>query len=242
MFSKTRIASAIIMIVAVLVIALLDNFFINFILFGILLFLAFNEAKAMFKTKYASAFLALGIFIIAVILDKPFYVGLAGVILILGYLVYKKSDNLNELMPYIYPTLPILMLYQVLSYEGMFVLFWLIVIVVACDSGAYFIGKLIGERAFSPTSPNKTLEGVVGGIVCAGILGTIIGTFEFSVVKSIYISLVVAIFAVIGDLLESYFKRQAGIKDSGNLIPGHGGILDRIDAIIIAAFAMAALV
>ncbi|AJC94803.1 phosphatidate cytidylyltransferase [Campylobacter volucris] len=242
MFSKTRIASAIIMIVAVLVIALLDNFFINFILFGILLFLAFNEAKAMFKTKYASVFLALGVFIIAVILDKPFYVGLAGVILILGYLVYKKSDNLNELMPYIYPTLPILMLYQVLSYEGMFVLFWLIAIVVACDSGAYFIGKLIGERAFSPTSPNKTLEGVVGGIVCAGILGTIIGTFEFSVVKSIYISLVVAIFAVIGDLLESYFKRQAGIKDSGNLIPGHGGILDRIDAIMIAAFAMAALV
>lgn len=242
MFSKTRIASAIIMIIAVLVIALLDNFFINFILFGILLFLAFNEAKAMFKTKYANTFLALGIFIIAVILDKPFYVGLVGVILILGYLVYKKSDNLNELMPYIYPTLPILMLYQVLSYEGMFVLFWLIAIVVACDSGAYFIGKLVGERAFSPTSPNKTLEGVVGGIVCAGILGTIIGTFEFSVVKSIYISLVVAIFAVIGDLLESYFKRQAGIKDSGNLIPGHGGILDRIDAIIIAAFAMAALV
>lgn len=242
MFSKTRIASAIIMIIAILVIALLDNFFINFVLFGILLFLAFNEAKAMFKTKYANAFLALGIFIIAVIFDKPFYVGLAGVILILGYLVYKKSDNLNELMPYIYPTLPVLMLYQVLSYEGMFVLFWLIAIVVACDSGAYFIGKLIGERAFSPTSPNKTLEGVIGGIVCAGILGTIIGTFEFGVVKSIYISLVVAIFAVIGDLLESYFKRQAGIKDSGNLIPGHGGILDRIDAIIIAAFAMAALI
>ncbi|MCR6585084.1 phosphatidate cytidylyltransferase [Campylobacter insulaenigrae] len=242
MFSKTRILSAIVMIAAVLIIAIVNNFFINVILFGILLYLAFNEAKNLFSTKNASALVALCIFIIAVFLDKPFYIGLMGVIIILGYLVYKKSDNLKELMPYIYPTLPILMLYEVLSYGGMFVLFWLIMIVVACDSGAYFIGKLIGERAFSPTSPNKTLEGVVGGIVCAGVIGTIIGTFEFSVIKSIYISLIVAIFAVIGDLLESYFKRQAGIKDSGNIIPGHGGILDRIDAVIIAAFAMATLI
>ncbi|MCR6578468.1 phosphatidate cytidylyltransferase [Campylobacter insulaenigrae] len=242
MFSKTRILSAIVMIAAVLIIAIVNNFFINVILFGILLYLAFNEAKNLFNTKNASALAALCIFIIAVFLDKPFYIGLMGVIIILGYLVYKKSDNLKELMPYIYPTLPILMLYEVLSYGGMFVLFWLIMIVVACDSGAYFIGKLIGERAFSPTSPNKTLEGVVGGIVCAGVVGTIIGTFEFSVIKSIYISLIVAIFAVIGDLLESYFKRQAGIKDSGNIIPGHGGILDRIDAVIIAAFAMATLI
>ncbi|MCR6571136.1 phosphatidate cytidylyltransferase [Campylobacter insulaenigrae] len=242
MFSKTRILSAIVMIAAVLIIAIVNNFFINVILFGILLYLAFNEAKNLFSTKNASALVALCIFIIAVFLDKPFYIGLMGVIIILGYLVYKKSDNLKELMPYIYPTLPILMLYEVLSYGGMFVLFWLIMIVVACDSGAYFIGKLIGERAFSPTSPNKTLEGVVGGIVCAGVVGTIIGTFEFSVIKSIYISLIVAIFAVIGDLLESYFKRQAGIKDSGNIIPGHGGILDRIDAVIIAAFAMATLI
>ncbi|WP_279176719.1 phosphatidate cytidylyltransferase [Campylobacter insulaenigrae] len=242
MFSKTRILSAIVMIAAVLIIAIVNNFFINVILFGILLYLAFNEAKNLFSTKNASALVALCIFVIAVFLDKPFYIGLMGVIIILGYLVYKKSDNLKELMPYIYPTLPILMLYEVLSYGGMFVLFWLIMIVVACDSGAYFIGKLIGERAFSPTSPNKTLEGVVGGIVCAGVVGTIIGTFEFSVIKSIYISLIVAIFAVIGDLLESYFKRQAGIKDSGNIIPGHGGILDRIDAVIIAAFAMATLI
>ncbi|MCR6574137.1 phosphatidate cytidylyltransferase [Campylobacter insulaenigrae] len=242
MFSKTRILSAIVMIAAVLIIAIVNNFFINVILFGILLYLAFNEAKNLFNTKNASALVALCIFIIAVFLDKPFYIGLMGVIIILGYLVYKKSDNLKELMPYIYPTLPILMLYEVLSYGGMFVLFWLIMIVVACDSGAYFIGKLIGERAFSPTSPNKTLEGVVGGIVCAGVVGTILGTFEFSVIKSIYISLIVAIFAVIGDLLESYFKRQAGIKDSGNIIPGHGGILDRIDAVIIAAFAMATLI
>lgn len=242
MFSKTRIFSAAVMIAAIVIVALVDNFFINFIIFGVLLFLAFNEAKAMFNSKYASVFIALCIFAIGAFLDKPFFIGIFALILILGYLVYKKSENLNELMPYIYPTLPILMLYQVLSYEGMFVLFWLIVIVVACDSGAYFIGKLIGERAFSPTSPNKTLEGVVGGIACAAIIGTIVGSFEFSVIKSIYVSLIVAIFAVIGDLLESYFKRQAGIKDSGNLIPGHGGILDRIDAVIIAAFAMATLV
>ncbi|WP_291950126.1 phosphatidate cytidylyltransferase [Campylobacter sp.] len=249
MFSKTRILSAIIMIVVVLIVAVVNNSFINFTLFAIVLYLAFNEAKNIFNTKNASALVALCIFVIAVLLDKPFYVGLMGVVIILGYLVYKKSENLKELMPYIYPTLPILMLYEVLSYDGMFVLFWLIMIVVVCDSCAYFIGKLIGKRSFSLTSPNKTLEGVIGGIVCAeivgaitGIVGTIVGAFEFDVIESIYIPLVVAIFAVIGDLLESYFKRQAGVKDSGNLIPGHGGILDRIDAVIIASFAMATLI
>lgn len=242
MFSKTRIISAIVMMVALFVIVLIDNFFVNFAVFAILLFLAFNEAKAMFKAKYANVFIALAIFFIGVVLDKPFLIGVFGFILILGYFVYKKADNLKTLMPYIYPTLPILMLYEILAYHGMFVLFWLIVIVAACDSGAYLIGKMIGERSFSKTSPNKTLEGVIGGVACAAILGTMIGLIEFSLIKSIVVSLLVAIFAIIGDLLESYFKREANIKDSGTLIPGHGGVLDRIDAVIIAAFAMAVLV
>ncbi|ENG7310842.1 phosphatidate cytidylyltransferase, partial [Campylobacter jejuni] len=108
----------------------------------------------------------------------------------------------------------------------------------ACDSGAYFIGKLMGKTPFSPTSPNKTLEGVIGGLICASVIGTILGIFVYSFWLSLLCSFFVAIFAVIGDLFESYFKREAGVKDSGDLIPGHGGVLDRIDAVIIAAFVM----
>ncbi|ECL6163953.1 phosphatidate cytidylyltransferase, partial [Campylobacter jejuni] len=89
--------------------------------------------------------------------------------------------------------------------------------------------------------PNKTLEGVIGGLICASAIGTILGVFVYSFWLSLLCSFFVAIFAVIGDLLESYFKREAGVKDSGDLIPGHGGVLDRIDAVIIAAFVMVAL-
>ncbi|MGY0225363.1 phosphatidate cytidylyltransferase, partial [Campylobacter jejuni] len=135
----------------------------------------------------------------------------------------------------------ILALWQVYLDQGMFALFWLIIIVAACDSGAYFIGKLMGKTPFSPTSPNKTLEGVIGGLICASVIGTILGVFVYSFWLSLFCSFFVAIFAVIGDLLESYFKREAGVKDSGDLIPGHGGVLDRIDAVIIAAFVMVAL-
>ena len=87
----------------------------------------------------------------------------------------------------------------------------------------------------------KTLEGVIGGLISASVVGTFFGIFVYGFWFSLLCSFYVAIFAVIGDLLESYFKREADVKDSGDLIPGHGGILDRIDAVIIAAFVMVAL-
>ena len=137
--------------------------------------------------------------------------------------------------------MPILALWQVYLDEGMIRLFLLILLVVLCDSGAYFIGKMLGKTPFSQTSPNKTLEGVVGGVLCAvvggGLVGIIMGEFWLWVVLGFF----VAVLAVIGDLIESYFKRVANLKDSGDLIPGHGGILDRIDAVMIASFAMVVL-
>ena len=162
-------------------------------------------------------------------------------ILVVGYLVYKKAENLRLSLIYLYPTLPILALWQVYLDEGMIRLFLLILLVVLCDSGAYFIGKMLGKTPFSQTSPNKTLEGVVGGVLCAvvggGLVGIIMGEFWLWVTLGFF----VAVLAVIGDLIESYFKRVANLKDSGDLIPGHGGILDRIDAVMIASFAMVVL-
>lgn len=116
------------------------------------------------------------------------------------------------------------------------------------DTGAYFTGKKFGKRKMSPRiSPNKTLEGLFGGIV-AGVLACVvfsqatgIGTSDLHKVALIGVITVVA--AVVGDLFESLLKRHAGAKDSSDLIPGHGGILDRVDSVLAAlpVFALAKL-
>ena len=237
MFNSTRIIWGLLMVAAVIIIALIDQFFINFIIFGILLFLAFNEAKKLFNLEKISIIPLILAFILGTMMLKPLFLGILAILLILGYQVYKKS-NLKPALIYLYPSLPILALWQIYLTHGMFALFWLILIVASCDSAAYFIGKLIGKTPFSPTSPNKTLEGVIGGLIFASIFGSLIGIFVYGFWLSLFCSFFSAFMAVIGDLLESYFKREAGVKDSGDLIPGHGGLLDRIDAVIIAAFVM----
>ncbi|EAK0964286.1 phosphatidate cytidylyltransferase [Campylobacter upsaliensis] len=241
MFDMTRIISGFVMIAAVIIIALIDVFWINFVVFGLLLYFAFDEAKKLFNVPNASFIPAFLAFLLGSYYEKALFFGLLLVILVVGYLSYKKAENLRLSLIYLYPTLPILALWQVYLDEGMIRLFLLILLVVLCDSGAYFIGKMLGKTPFSQTSPNKTLEGVVGGVLCAvvggGLVGIIMGEFWLWVVLGFF----VAVLAVIGDLIESYFKRVANLKDSGDLIPGHGGILDRIDAVMIASFAMVVL-
>ena len=119
---------------------------------------------------------------------------------------------------------------------------WLLIalaIVWAADSGAYFAGRRFGKRKLSPRiSPNKTVEGMAGGAI-AGIAVALIGApfAGASVAQLPAVALVAAIavgFSVVGDLFESLLKRHVGAKDSGDLIPGHGGILDRIDGVLAA--------
>ncbi|MDD2443693.1 MAG: phosphatidate cytidylyltransferase [Desulfotomaculaceae bacterium] len=108
----------------------------------------------------------------------------------------------------------------------------------ACDTTAYFVGKAFGRRRLAPElSPKKTLEGAIGGImgsVLAGYLFALIYPF-LPLSKILLLGLLVGAAAEVGDLLESAFKRQAGVKDSSKLIPGHGGILDRIDSALFSA-------
>lgn len=114
---------------------------------------------------------------------------------------------------------------------------YLIFLVAITDSGAYFTGKALGKSKLAPElSPGKTREGMFGGVAGA-VVWSILGAWFFDLPANewlyfILLSLVVAFISVSGDLFESLIKREAGQKDSGNILPGHGGILDRVDGLI----------
>jgi phosphatidate cytidylyltransferase len=109
----------------------------------------------------------------------------------------------------------------------------------ASDSLAYFVGKSLGKRKLYETvSPKKTVEGaygsLVGGVIAAVLLGRLVLN-GLEIPFLIFLGIIIGATSIIGDLVESMFKRDAGVKDSGNLIPGHGGILDKIDGLLFAA-------
>jgi len=106
------------------------------------------------------------------------------------------------------------------------------------DSFAFLIGKNFGKNKLFPSvSPKKTVEGLLGGLVFSLLAGLFISkiNLDFSLLNWLIIAVLVSIVGTLGDLVESKFKRQANIKDSGNIMPGHGGILDRLDSLLFAA-------
>ena len=121
------------------------------------------------------------------------------------------------------------------SYNGRELLAYGILVVFAADTGAYFVGRSIGKRRMAPkVSPGKTWEGFAGGLVAAVVASFLLSNLlsqNFSIVEIISIGLVIAALSVVGDLTESWIKRLSDVKDSGGIIPGHGGILDRLDAL-----------
>jgi phosphatidate cytidylyltransferase len=125
---------------------------------------------------------------------------------------------------------------EVLGLEYIFLLY---ISVWLADSMAYYIGTYMGKNKLYPSvSPKKTIEGAVGSVV-GGILGTVITKTVFgipglTIIGAIAIGATLGITAIIGDLIESMFKRDAGIKDSGSYIPGHGGVLDKLDGLLVS--------
>ncbi|GAF16720.1 LOW QUALITY PROTEIN: phosphatidate cytidylyltransferase [Bacillus sp. JCM 19046] len=119
---------------------------------------------------------------------------------------------------------------------GLWLVLFVIVLIWTTDSGAYFVGKFMGKNKLWPEiSPNKTIEGSVGGILLAVLVGSvfyIINPFLDTYITALLIIFATAVFGQIGDLVESALKRHYAVKDSGNVLPGHGGILDRFDSLI----------
>jgi len=115
---------------------------------------------------------------------------------------------------------------------GCFILIWV------NDSFAYLIGKNFGKQKLFPSvSPKKTVEGFLGGLFFSCISSAVIAkhSYTFNFTNWLILAIVISVFGTIGDLIESKFKRQAGVKDSGIIMPGHGGLLDRLDSILFAA-------
>lgn len=137
----------------------------------------------------------------------------------------------------------ILFAYALVSLRDLYgpsVLLLVLLSIWVIDSGAYFSGRKFGKRKLAVhVSPGKTWEGVIGGVVFTFLFLLIYmmifkGSYNLSIIETALILSIVAMISVFGDLFESVLKRQAGLKDSGDLLPGHGGVLDRVDSLILA--------
>ena len=123
------------------------------------------------------------------------------------------------------------------SYQP-FIVLCLVILIWTNDSFAYLVGKNFGKHKLFPSvSPKKTIEGFIGGVVFSLIASYVIYRYvgEFSLINWLFIGLIASVLGTFGDLVESKFKRQAQVKDSGTIMPGHGGLLDRLDSIIFSS-------
>jgi phosphatidate cytidylyltransferase len=144
----------------------------------------------------------------------------------------------------LYCGLPVLSLLLIRRQEeGLVYAFWTMALVWVTDIGAYFAGRAIGGAKLAPAiSPNKTWAGLFGGIVLAALFGILMHYAYGLALRLTLASPALAVIAQAGDLYESWLKRRAGVKDSGNILPGHGGVLDRLDGLVPVAPVAAALV
>ena len=133
--------------------------------------------------------------------------------------------------------------------DGHWLVLWLIVVIAAADTGAYFAGRRFGSAKLLPrVSPGKTWEGAVGGLILAILTGQFVVMIcglhgLFGLFGWLFLTVLIVAVSIVGDLFESVVKRIADTKDSGNLLPGHGGVLDRMDSVLAAApiFALATM-
>ncbi|MBO0959116.1 phosphatidate cytidylyltransferase [Neobacillus sp. MM2021_6] len=160
------------------------------------------------------------------------------ILLLLAYTVITKNrftfeDVSFSLLSALYVGIGFYFFFETRVDGGLVYILYSLFMIWATDSGAYFIGKALGRRKLWPEiSPNKTIEGSLGGVVCAVIVAILFVLLTDIKGSIIAITIVLSVFGQIGDLVQSAFKRHFNVKDSGKILPGHGGILDRFDSLI----------
>ncbi|MCJ8328159.1 MAG: phosphatidate cytidylyltransferase [Campylobacterales bacterium] len=237
--SSVRIKTAILLFLVFILVSYIDSFFVTWLYFGLFMIIGISEAMNLFKVKsFITYQFASVTWICAYFYAQPEDLLAIALVVFGSMLAYNRNLEKNIMLALIYPLGSFLFLLALYSEFGIQVLWWLLFIVGTADIGAYYVGRRFGKTKFSETSPNKTLEGVAGGLILASLLGPLFAINEIPYFLALIISLFVGISSVFGDLFESYLKREAGVKDSGDILPGHGGILDRTDGFLFASVIM----
>ncbi len=258
---KQRIITAIILaIIVVGTILGLGSFYVS-LLFATVLFFAFSETINLTLSQshvvqwlaalglVALYFLALPAMDIQLIAWHSYLGLLLWMLILLALTRYRHSGQCSlprRAAMAIFSALLLWICVQDLNFihrhfeQGGWLLMYLLTLVWVADIGAYFAGRRFGRNKLAPAiSPGKTREGVAGGLTLNALWITLVfylsGGWGMDYVSFLLLGLVTAAISVVGDLYESVLKREAGMKDSGNILPGHGGILDRIDSVIAAA-------
>jgi phosphatidate cytidylyltransferase len=257
---KQRIITAIILTLAIVgTIFFLDRLFVS-ILFSLILLVSIIELANMtistnklLKWLLAVAIVALFfIFQPGMGIRSLFYYSYTGLIMwlliLLFMLSYRFSGQWSQslrLFSFVFSAILIWICVNGLVFihqhfeQGSWILMYVLTLVWVADIGAYFSGKSFGKNKLAPgISPGKTVEGVFGGmalnVLWISVVYTLSGGWGLHYFAFLILGLITSAMSVVGDLYESILKREAGIKDSGHILPGHGGILDRIDSVIAA--------
>lgn len=246
---RTRIVSALVLIALIALPLWRGGFLFAGLVFVATLLGTWELLRMVLKTRYQHLLLpaaaALLAFVSGAAQGDLVVVALGLSVLVLGGLVLQLAlddshDKIREWSTLVAATLylgwPSMLLVLLRNREDG--LWWVVLVVIATtatDSGAYLTGRMFGRHLFSPRySPKKTWEGVFGGVfTCIGamlVYGTRVLALDWRL--TILIGVALSLAAVYGDLAESMLKRRAGVKDSSHLIPGHGGVLDRVDSLI----------
>ena len=236
---KDRVLTGVGLLALVGVIGWIDNFFIMWAFLGVVYMFAFYEAMKLFNLDDTGAYAwAVLLWIIAYFYPNPDDLFFLIAIIFASSLAYFHNFDKRLLLPFLYPVSGILFFLILYRDFGIASMSWLLITIALTDTGAFFVGKAFGKTKFSDTSPNKTLEGVFGGIIIATIFGSFMGLYVVDFGIAFVVTLLTSVSSIFGDLFESYLKREANVKDSGDLLPGHGGILDRIDGYLFGAIIM----
>ncbi len=252
----TRLMSAVVLLPPVLAaIWYGDIWFLGLLLFGgILMMLEWLKLTNVDGMMFKVIALVAMVFVLLNIAEKSewyfhsFFLSLTLGLVILSYVysLFKMREMAWTSLGLFYVLSPLLALLWIRNQlppdmDGRIVVFWIFLLVWGTDIGGYFVGKTFGGPKLAPQiSPNKTWSGLVGGMLLAGLLSQLVwGVFDLSRLELFVASAGLAVFSQMGDLLESALKRRFKVKDSGGIIPGHGGVLDRVDglgpvAVIIA--------
>lgn len=244
----TRVVTGLLLAVVALGLIWLGGWPFNLLIFAMVLII-FYEWAAMHRARSmprgVGVLLTAATVLLASVYGPEIGLGAAGIGAVVLFAISRFSFRLSAGL--LYACLPAIALIWLRGLgDGLILVLWAMLIVWATDIFAYFTGRTIGgPKIWRAISPNKTWSGLAGGVVAAGLVSVAVGSWaawEWAAADLFLTGAVLAVIAQAGDFFESGLKRRAGVKDSGNILPGHGGVMDRVDGLVPVVCVVALLV